>query len=47
MRDSDASALSLTRRQYLQLKALLDFLGAPGRAAAGSAEGVPAARRGR
>ena len=29
MRDSDASALSLTRRQYLQLKALLDFLGGP------------------
>ncbi len=30
MRDADASALSVTHRQYLQLKALLDFLGKPG-----------------
>jgi hypothetical protein len=29
MRDSDASALSLTRRQYLQVRALVDFLGGP------------------
>jgi hypothetical protein len=29
MRDSDATALSLTRRQYLQVMALLDFLGKP------------------
>ena len=29
MRDSDASALSLSRRQYLQVKALLDFLAPP------------------
>jgi hypothetical protein len=26
MRDADASALSLSRRQYLQIQALLDFL---------------------
>jgi hypothetical protein len=36
MRDSDASALSLTRRQYLQVKALLDFL-APTKAATATA----------
>jgi hypothetical protein len=29
MRDADASALSVTHRQYLQLTALLDFLGEP------------------
>jgi hypothetical protein len=29
MRDADASALSVTHRQYLQLMALLDFLGKP------------------
>ena len=43
MRDADASALSVTHRQYLQLKALLDFLGKP--AAAPSARAVPAGAR--
>jgi hypothetical protein len=37
MRDSDASALSLTRRQYLQIKALLDFLETPKAAPAAAA----------
>ena len=42
MRDSDASALSLTRRQYLQVKALLDFLSTPPKTAADVSTGAAA-----
>jgi hypothetical protein len=42
MRDADATALSLNRRQYLQVKALLDFLGAPPAKAAASIAAAPA-----
>jgi hypothetical protein len=38
MRDSDATALSLTRRQYLQVQALVDYLGAPPAVAAAMEE---------
>jgi hypothetical protein len=38
MRDSDASALSLTRRQYLQVQALLDHLDGPPAVAAAMEE---------
>jgi hypothetical protein len=43
MRDADASALSVTHRQYLQLMALLDFLGEP--PAAPSARVLPQGSR--
>ncbi len=45
MRDSDASALSLSRRQYLQVKALLDFLATPPAAAADVSRGATATGR--
>jgi hypothetical protein len=49
MRDADASALSVTHRQYLQLKALLDFLGKPPASASAAVvpAGPPAALMGR
>jgi len=44
MRDSDASPLSLTRRQYIQLMGLVDHLAGPRRGLEGlEAEGVPSA----
>ena len=43
MRDADATALSLNRRQYLQVKALLDFLGPPPAKAAASIAAAPSA----